>query len=175
MSQAKVSRIETRALLSVFQIQEHVLVEGRGNAAASVAESLSARVGRQELLTDPRKSFRFVMMDAALSNSFCAPVEMLAQIQRIRTVGMRQENVSIAIVPADTRCEIPPLHGFEILGDKLVMVDTFNTSLTSESEADVRLYRKIFESFAAQAVTEIEPILARHEAHYTELLIAHGR
>ena len=54
------------------------------------------------------------------------------------------------------------------------MVDTFNTSLTSDAEPDVRLYHKVFESFAAQAVTDIEPILARHAARYTELLIAGG-
>ena len=161
-----------RALLSVFQIQEHVLAVDVGNPAASVAESLSARVGRQEILTDPRRSFRFVMMEAALSNSFCAPVDMLAQIHRLGEVRERLRNVSIAIVPAAARSVIPPLHGFEILGDKLVMVDTFNTSLTSDAEPDVRLYRKVFESFAAHAVTDIEPILARYRDHYTELLVA---
>jgi transcriptional regulator with XRE-family HTH domain len=164
-----------RALLSAFQIQEQIFMAENGNTAASVAESLSARIGRQELLTDPRKSFRFVMMDAALSNSFCTPVDMLAQIQRIRDVRTRLANVSIAIVPADTRCTIPPLHGFEILGEDIVMVDTFNTSLTSDAKPDVRLYHKIFESFAAQAVTEIEPILARHEARYTDLLNARDK
>jgi transcriptional regulator with XRE-family HTH domain len=159
-----------RALLSVFQIQDQAFEEDDGNAAASVAGSVSVRIGRQELLADPRKSFRFVMMDAVLSNSFCTPVDMLAQIQRLREVQTRLANVSIAIVPADTRCTIPALHGFEILGENIVMVDTFNTMLTSDSKADVRLYQKIFESFAAEAVTDIEPILGRHEARYTALL-----
>ena len=44
--------------------------------------------------------------------------------------------------------------------------------MTLPTEPDARLCRRVFESFAADAVTDLVPILARHRARYTELLIA---
>lgn len=163
-----------RALLSVFQMQELVLPTDIGSPVASVAEALAARFGRQKLLADSRRSFQFVMMEAALSNNFCPPEDMLGQIRRLREVKDQFDNVSIRIVPAGAKPTIPALHGFEIFDDKFVSLDTFNTSLTSTSTVDVRLYRHVFDSFEAQATAEIEPIIAKYQVHYTAQLSSPG-
>jgi transcriptional regulator with XRE-family HTH domain len=159
-----------RALLSVFQMQEIIIPGQRRNPAASVAEALAARISRQEILADATRSFHFIIMEAALSNSFCPPEDMLGQVRRLREVQAQYDNVSIRIVPAAARPMIPALHGFELFDDEIVTVDTFNTSLTSNSEADVRLYRHVFDAFAAKATAEIDPILAKYHVDYTRQL-----
>lgn len=156
-----------RSLLSVFQIQESVVPGQRRRPTASVAEAVAARIGRQEILADPERSFRFVMMEAALGNNFCSPEDMLGQLRRLREVNEQYENVSIKIVPHSAEPAMPPLHGFELFDDKQVSVDTFNTTLTSTSEADVRLYRHVFDSFEQMATSEIDPIIAKYHGRYT--------
>jgi hypothetical protein len=163
-----------RALLSVFQIQEHVVPDDMSNPAASIAEALSARVARQAILADSRRSFRFVMMEPALSNRFCPPTEMLGQIGRLRDINNQFDNVSIRIVPAGTRAAIPPLHGFELIDDRSVILDTFNASLISAGEADIRIYRQIFDSFERQSIAEIDSILREYQTHYRGLLLSEG-
>jgi hypothetical protein len=76
---------------------------------------------------------------------------MLGQMRWLREVGQPYENVSVKIMPASARPPIPPLHGFELSDDKLVAVDTFNKSLTSTSEVDIRLYRRVFDTFDSEA------------------------
>ena len=109
-------------------------------------------------------------MEAALSNNFCPPEDMVGQIRRLREISRQYDNVSIRIVPESARPVMPALHGFELFDDKLVAVDTFNTSLTSTSEPDIRLYRHVFDSFEAEATAEIDPIVARYQAHYASQL-----
>lgn len=163
-----------RALLSVFQMQEAAIPDQARNPAASVAEALAARIGRQEILADPQRSFQFVIMEAALINNFCPPEDMLGQIRRLREVDRQHDNVSVKIVPTSARPLIPALHGFEIFDDKLVTVDTFNTSLTSTSEADLRLYRHVFDSFDAESTADIDPIIARYQVDYAQRLSSSG-
>jgi transcriptional regulator with XRE-family HTH domain len=163
-----------RALLSVFQMQEVVVPGGDRSAAASVAEALAVRIARQEILADPRRSFHFVMMEAALNNNFCPPEDMLGQLRRLRDVSEQHENVSIEIVPASASPAIPSLHGFELFDDERVTFDAFNTSLTSSNEADVQLYRHVFDSFEAMSTAEIDPIIAGYQAHYASRLRSSG-
>jgi transcriptional regulator with XRE-family HTH domain len=159
-----------RALLSVFQMQEDVVPVQARSAAASVAEALAERIGRQEILTDSRRSFVFVMMETVLDNNFCPAEDMLGQLRRLRELSRQHDNVSIRIVPLSAKPRIPALHGFELFDDKLVAIDTFNTSLTSTGEPDLRLYRNVFDSFEAAATEEIEPIVARYQNHYARRL-----
>ncbi|GIF72326.1 helix-turn-helix domain-containing protein [Asanoa siamensis] len=159
-----------RALLSVFQMQEVVLPDDVGNAGGSVTEALAARIARQEILADDERSVQFVLMEATLDNTFCPPEHMLGQLRRLLEVRAQFPHVSIRIVPAGAEPVIPALHGFEIFDDRSVAVDTFNTSLTSTSATDIRLYRHVFDAFEARATSDLEPILAKYQRHYTAAL-----
>ena len=138
------------------------------SASAAVPEAVSARVRRQEVLADPSRTFRFVMAETVLRNRICAPEEMPAQITRLRELA-RQDNVSISIIPADTRWEVLPLHGFLLLDDHTVTVDLFNNGFTSRSKADARFYRQVFDMLEAQGVEEIDEILDEYLELYLDL------
>ncbi len=164
-----------RALLAVFQMQETVIPTQARSPAASVTEALAERIGRQKAITDLRRSFTFVMMEAVFQNNFCPPEDMLAQIRRLRDLNQQYDNVSIKVVPLDAGPGIPALHGFELFDDGLVAIDTFNTAFTSTSVPDLHLYRHVFDSFEAVATDDIDPICLKYQNHYARQLSSrHG-
>jgi transcriptional regulator with XRE-family HTH domain len=156
-----------RAVLSTFQ--ELILLDAEPASSPSLAEAVSERMRRQEVLADEAKSFHFVLSETTLSNRVCPPDEMPAQIGRLRQVA-RQDNVSVAIVPTDARLHVPPMHGFQLFDETVVTVDLFNTTLASHSKADARMYRQVFDWLKEQAEPDVDPILDRYLGLYVDLL-----
>jgi transcriptional regulator with XRE-family HTH domain len=156
-----------RAVLTTFQ--ELVLPDTESAVGVHVAEAVSVRMQRQEVLADESKSFHFVLAEAALSNRICPPEEMLAQIRRLRQVA-RQDNVSLAIIPADVEWRVPPMHSFQLFDERTVAVDLFNTGLESHGKADAQMYRQVFDWLSEQAVEDIDLILDRYLDRYIGLL-----
>lgn len=137
-------------------------------ATRAVPEAVSARVRRQEILADRTRTFHFVMAETVLSNRIGPPEAMPAQIRRLREVA-RQENVTVAIIPAQTWWQVPPIHGFLLLDDDMVTVDLFDNGITSRRKVTTQFYRRVFESLRGHAVTEIDEILDRYSDLYLEL------
>jgi transcriptional regulator with XRE-family HTH domain len=134
---------------------------------AAVAE----RMSRQQLLGDPTKSFRFLITESVLRTEICAPAEMLAQIHRLREAADRQPQVTIDVVPDAVPTELPPMHGFTMLDDSMVVLDIFNTGILTRNRKDVESYRRIFESFEANAVPP-GPLLDKYENFFIDRLRA---
>lgn len=155
-----------RSVLTSYQ--RFTAVEDVEVSPALVARAVSERLKRQVVLSDPDKTFHFVMAETVLSNRIGSPEEMPAQIRRLREVA-RQENVTLSIVPSDKTWTLPPYHGFELLDQRSVMVDLLNTGLTSHGESDIRLYREVFDAFERQAVSNIDHILDHYQSRYLEL------
>jgi transcriptional regulator with XRE-family HTH domain len=156
-----------RAVFSRFQIE--LDSSDIAESSATVADAVSARVRRHEVLAEANRHFHFLMAESVLSNRLCRPADMVAQIERLRDVA-RQDNVTLRLIPADNEWAIPPYHGFELMDDRCVLVDLFNTSLMSRGRADVGLYRRVFDALEEQGTTEIDPILDRYLDHYLDLL-----
>jgi transcriptional regulator with XRE-family HTH domain len=138
---------------------------------ATLLAAVTARVKRQEALADRSRSFQFVLGEAALKRRIYPPVEMLAQINHLREVAGHNENVSITVVPDGAPTGLPLLHGFSLFDDELVVVDLYNTGLTSRSHRDLQSYRRVFDTLDEQA-TDIEPFLDKYQALYIETLQA---
>jgi len=157
-----------RAVLSDYA---EVFVEalgGSGGDEKAVPPAVTARVARQEVLYDTGKALHLLMMETVLMNRVCSPADMLAQIERIRTVA-GYPNVTIGIVPAAIQLSYPPLHGFHMLDDRSLMIDLANTSLISRGREVLRIYRTVFDYFAGQATVDIGPILDRYTELYADL------
>jgi len=157
-----------QAVLRAFQ---RLAQRGTGEPSkALVAQAVAERVRRQQLLTDPARSFRFVMTESVFRNRICSPVDMLGQIDHLRDVAESYDNVMIGIVPDTAPLAIPPMHGFALLDDKMVVIDTFNTGLISRGRTDAQRYRQVFDTFEEQARTDIGDILTRYRRLYIDLL-----
>ncbi|MEV6345666.1 helix-turn-helix transcriptional regulator [Actinoplanes sp. NPDC051851] len=156
-----------RAVISSIDV-----VYGRREEAGrvvSVAESVSARVRRQEVLAEPTRRFHFLMAESALSSRVAEPVHMLAQIDRLRQLS-KQENISLRIIPADADLPFPLIHGFELLDDACVVVDTFNTVMMSRGHDDIVAFRKVFDTLEGVAAAEVAPLLERYRRQYRDLV-----
>jgi transcriptional regulator with XRE-family HTH domain len=157
-----------RAVLSSFQRVIQMSTEEW--PATAIVEAVSARIRRQEVLVDPAKSFRFIFLETILKNYPCPPAEMLAQINHLRGINERHPNVTIGIIPDSTTLDIPPVHGFVLYDDELLVIDSFNTGLSSRGRTDLAQYRYVFDYFAEQAIADIDPLLDRYQELYLEQL-----
>lgn len=154
-----------RAALLSFQ---H-LVQPDSDEAATLA-AVTARIQRQEVLADEKKTFRFIITESVLQNRMCPAAEMIGQISHLRELLLRHANVVLGIIPEGTTMPIPPLHGFTLFGDSLVVIDVYNTGLISRGRSDVRQYRQVFDLFDAVTAPDVNAILDAHEARYVEQL-----
>lgn len=135
----------------------------------AISEAVAARMQRSQVLYDPSRRFHFVMAESVLANRVCAPTNMLAQIARVREVA-GLANVSIRIVPEAAEWPVAPFHGFEIMGDRHVLADLFNSTVSSRSRSTVRQYRGIFDSFESIATADIDSILDKYQKRYINML-----
>jgi transcriptional regulator with XRE-family HTH domain len=78
------------------------LTDSARGPSSGVAEAVSVRVHRQQILDDRTKQFHFVMPETVLHNLLCPPEEMPGQLRRILEVS-QQDNVKLSMVPADAR------------------------------------------------------------------------
>jgi transcriptional regulator with XRE-family HTH domain len=151
-----------RAILSTVQ-------SGRSPGSHNdVAAAVTARVRRHEILEDGSRSFDFLMTETVLRNRLCQPHDMVAQIERLREAATRP-NIALRIIPADISWPMPPYHGFELMDDRRILVDLFNTTLMARRQQIVRAYRQIFDTLRVGSTTDIEPILDRYADRYLDL------
>jgi transcriptional regulator with XRE-family HTH domain len=156
-----------RALLT--PVENDLADEQASTSALAVSEAVSARMQRSQMLYEPHRQFHFVMTEAVLTNQVCRPADMLGQIARLREAA-ELPNVDIRIVPRDAPWPTAPYHGFEIMGDRCVMVDLFNSSLLSRGRHDIRSYRRVFDAFESIATSDIGPLLDAHENSYIRMM-----
>jgi transcriptional regulator with XRE-family HTH domain len=154
-----------RAAMSAFQ--DLGQAEQPQAREAALRAAVSARIHRQQALADDRKSFHFVFTEWVLRNRICSPVDMLAQIGNLRELT-EQPNIRIAIIPDNAQVGLPALHGFVLYDDELVVIDLFNTGLTTRGRGDVAEYRQVFETFARHATADIPAMLDHYHEYYLD-------
>jgi transcriptional regulator with XRE-family HTH domain len=158
-----------RAILNdILQMSAENGIEG------SVAETVSARLQRQEILEDRRKRFFFIIPEAVLHGLLSQGADIPAQLKRIRYVA-DQDNVDLRIMADETKWPIPPTNGFELLDDRYAVIDLFNTNVVARGPTDLHLYRRIFDAISEVATTDIDPMLEKYRRLYLERETAANR
>lgn len=149
-----------RAVLTTYQR----LISPSADAAstsAAVAEAVSARMARQEILADPARRFHFLIMEAVLARRIFAPEYMPAQVQRLREVA-KQDNVTVGVIETDSHQHILAMNSFVLVDDSVVIIDLLNTAISTRGKLDTAAYRQAFNEYARVATTDIDPLLDRH-------------
>jgi transcriptional regulator with XRE-family HTH domain len=119
-------------------------------APNDVNEAVAARIQRQAILYRPDKRFHFVLTEAALRYRLCPPEVMLGQLDRLVSFAALP-NVRLGIIDFQTAYAVAPWHGFWILDNDRVMVETYSAELNLAQPQEVELYGGVFESLAAVA------------------------
>ncbi|MFE3631302.1 helix-turn-helix domain-containing protein [Streptomyces goshikiensis] len=114
-------------------------------------KTVAARLERQSVLYEPGRSFRFLICEHVLRWRISEPAVMALQLDRLVSVS-RLPNVSLGVVPSDRRMPDFPMTCFSLHDDRLVIVETFHSEVTTRDPKDVQLYLDTFERFAAVAV-----------------------
>jgi hypothetical protein len=115
-----------------------------------IDEAVAARVQRQSILYQPDKRFHFVLTEAALRYRLCPPEVMLGQLDRLVSFAALP-NVKLGIIGFETAYVVAPAHGFWLLDDDRVMIETFSAELNLAQPQEIGLYAGIFDSLAATA------------------------
>lgn len=115
-----------------------------------IDEAMQARVQRQEMLYRAEKRFHFVLTEAALRLRLCSPEVMLGQLDRLVSLAALP-TVKLGIIGFDTQYVVAPWHGFWLLDNDRVMVETFSAELNLAQPQEIDLYGSIFDSLAAVA------------------------
>lgn len=115
-----------------------------------IDEAVTVRMRRQTVLYESTRVFRYVITEATLLYALCPPEAMLGQIDRIMSLSMLP-NVRLGVIPFDTDFVVAPTHGFTLLDDRLVTIETMSAELNLAQQQEIDLYGKIFESMALAA------------------------
>ena len=112
--------------------------------------AVAARMARQQILYDPGKRFHFVLTEAALRFRLAPPEVMLAQLDRL-VAATALHGVRLGVISNRTAYVGVPAHGFWLLDDKLVQVETFSAELNLAQPQEIELYTATFQRFAGIA------------------------
>ncbi len=153
---AKLYRVfESAAIPGVLQTPEYararfaqaVMVHKTPN---DINEAVRARMQRQEMLYRPDKRFHFVLTEATLRYRLCSIDAMLAQLDRLVSLSSLR-NLRLGIIRFKTQYVADPRHGFWLLDDEQVRVETFSAELNLRQPREIEFYGRIFEQLAAVA------------------------
>jgi transcriptional regulator with XRE-family HTH domain len=113
-------------------------------------EVVQLRLRRQEILYRQDKRFHFVLTEAALRYRLCPPEVMLGQLDRLISLSSLP-NVKFGIVAFGAPYAVAPAHGFWLLDDERVMIETYSAELNLAGPQEIDLYGTIFDAMATAA------------------------
>lgn len=115
-----------------------------------INEAVRQRMQRQEMLYRPDKRFHIIVTEAVLRYRLVSPDIMLGQLDRLMAISSMR-NVKLGIVDFQTHYVTDPRHGFWLLDNELVRVETYSAELNLRQPQEIELYSRIFEQHAAVA------------------------
>jgi len=126
------------------------LLRTQGYAAEAGVQSAAGALDPVPLLADADRSFAFVVTEAAL-RTWPGAADMGEQLGQVVVVAERP-NVRLGVVPLDAVVPRVPMHGFTVLDDRAVWLETFTSELTLTHASDVAAYAECFAAFEGAAV-----------------------
>jgi transcriptional regulator with XRE-family HTH domain len=157
-AKARLIRVfDTHYVTAFFQTAEYaraMLTKGARlhGAPDDVDDAVAVRLRRQELLYRPGKTFHIVMFESALRSGAAAPPEvMTAQLDRLVAATALGPNVRFGVIPFDVQWPVFLDHGFWIIDNDFVIVETIAAELRLTRPDEVQTYVNIFDQLAAIA------------------------
>jgi transcriptional regulator with XRE-family HTH domain len=131
-------------LLQTADYARRVMLQGNPSGQADIAEAVSARMQRQQVLYDQTKQFEFIVTEHAIRWR-PGPAQMLpAQLGHLMTMATLP-NLKLGVIPEGIEAPLPYLHPFILHeyeeDDPLVIVETYTAELQVRDARDVELYR----------------------------------
>jgi transcriptional regulator with XRE-family HTH domain len=117
-----------------------------------VAEAVTVRMQRGQLLYDRAKSFELIVTETVLRGSPAPPAVMIAQLDRLLN-ALDLSNVELRILPARAGVAFVPVNSFEIYDDELVLVESLaGEEHHLEGDGEVATYQRALERLRSASV-----------------------
>jgi len=115
-----------------------------------INEAVKQRMQRQEMLYRPDKRFHLIITEAVLRYRLVAPDIMLGQLDRLMAISLMR-NIKLGVISFQTQYVTDPRHGFWLLDNDLVRIETYSAELNLRQPQEIELYSRVFEQHAAVA------------------------
>ncbi|WP_318202842.1 helix-turn-helix transcriptional regulator [Streptomyces sp. SCL15-4] len=125
-------------------------------------DAVRARMKRQEWLYQPGKRFNLLMPESVLWGRICPPEILAPQLDRLLgVVGM--DTLNLGILPLDGTLPLVMGNSFNVLDERLVVVENWHAELWLDDAETITLYRRVWDTFAESAVfgAEAQQVIAR--------------
>ena len=102
------------------------------------------------------------MSESVLWARMCPPETLVAQLDRLHgVVGM--DTVRLGILPLDGALPLALGNSFNMLDDRLVVVEDWHAELWLDDAETIALYRRVWDTFAESAVfgADAQQVIAR--------------
>lgn len=119
-------------------------------SGTELARTIAARQQRQQILYDTTKRFTFVVTEAALRWGFCPADVMAAQATHIASLATLA-NVEVGVVFLGAPVDEIPLHGYQIIDDRLARIELEHAVITVTDPRDIATYARLFEAMSRAA------------------------
>lgn len=125
-------------------------------------DAVRARMKRQEWLYRPGKRLNLLMPESVLWGRICPPEVLAGQLDRLSgVVGM--DTVNLGILPLDGTLPLAMGNSFNVMDERLVVVEDWHAELWLDETDTIALYRRVWDTFAESAVfgTDAQQVIAR--------------
>jgi hypothetical protein len=127
---------------------------GRSQGASDemIAAVVAGRIRRQDLLYEPGRVIQLIIGEAALLSMPGSPDVRAGQLEKLASIaGLR--GVEVGIVPLRAAMVAPPLSGFRLLDDDLVITESLAGEQHITGSDEVRAHIEVLDALRAVAVT----------------------
>lgn len=122
-------------------------------APNDIDEAVETRLKRQDLLYRPGKQFHLVISEAVLHSEAAAPREVMnQQLDRLVAATTLGSNVKFGVIPFDAQWPIFLDHGFWIIDESYVIIETLAAELRLTHPDEIKTYAHAFDQLAAVTV-----------------------
>ncbi|MFR9723266.1 helix-turn-helix domain-containing protein [Streptomyces sp. MS19] len=140
-------------LLQTYRYTEDVLrmIQKQRVALDDVADAVAARMERQRVMHEGRRTFAFLIEESVLRNSLSSPEVHDEQLAHVVTV-IGLANISVGVIPARRRRTQLPVENFWIYDSTQVNVELVSGYLALTQPSEVEAYADTFSRMAEMAV-----------------------
>jgi transcriptional regulator with XRE-family HTH domain len=157
-------------LLQLPDYARVIFSAGGDLSADEIRMAVDRRMARQALLTEPDRSFTFLLPEGPLRWQVGSPQLMAAQLDHIACIA-DQPHVRVGVIPWTTAVEVAPVAGFDLYDERAVIVGTEAGTTFLTDPHDVAPYLRLFADLAALACYDDAAltVLRRIAADYRSL------
>lgn len=116
-----------------------------------VDDGVDARIERQKILYQGGHRFHMVFCETALTLGIAPADVLVGQLDRLLAVSTLTR-VHLGIIPTRAAHKFLPLHGFWILDNTTVLIETISAEIKLTQPRDIAVYAKAFGRLASSAV-----------------------